>query len=381
MKKVIFSISGVLFLVVSGWLVNYFYQKSKTNPIVYEVEQPFRTKIIKKTVATGSIMPRKEIQVKPTVSGVIEALYVEAGQPIKAGQLIAKIKLVPNLEGLNRDQLSINSAQNNLETARINHKNAQIEYDRNKKLFDEKVISAQEFQRFETDLRIRKEALDAAQRNLGFTQQGAVQRSGGISNDIYSPVDGILLDVPVKVGGSVIERSNFNEGTTIAAIADMKSLVFEGKIDESEVGKIKEGMDLNLTIGAIEGKVFKAKLEYISPKGIAEEGAIKFNIRAVLLLEPGDYLRAGYSANADIVLSEKENTLAIKESWVDFKGDSAYIEIEKESQKFERKLIKTGISDGINIEVLEGADEKTRIKGAEKKKEEAPKTEEPKKQS
>lgn len=179
----------------------------------------------------------------------------------------------------------------------------------------------------------------------------------------------------------MIERSNFNEGTTIAAIADMKSLVFEGKIDESEVGKIKEGMDLNLTIGAIEGKVFKAKLEYISPKGIAEEGAIKFNIRAVLLLEPGDYLRAGYSANADIVLSEKENTLAIKESWVDFKGDSAYIEIEKESQKFERKLIKTGISDGINIEVLEGADEKTRIKGAEKKKEEAPKTEEPKKQS
>ena len=381
MKKVIFSISGVFFLVVSGWLVNYFYQKSKTNPIVYEIEQPFRTKIIKKTVATGSIMPRKEIQVKPTVSGVIEALYVEAGQPIKAGQLIAKIKLVPNLEGLNRDQLSINSAQNNLETARINHKNAQIEYDRNKKLFDEKVISAQEFQRFETDLRIRKEALDAAQRNLGFTQQGAVQRSGGISNDIYSPVDGILLDVPVKVGGSVIERSNFNEGTTIAAIADMQSLVFEGKIDESEVGKIKEGMDLNLTIGAIEGKVFKAKLEYISPKGIAEEGAIKFNIRAVLLLEPGDYLRAGYSANADIVLSEKENTLAIKESWVDFKGDSAYIEIEKESQRFERKLIKTGISDGINIEILEGADEKTRIKGAEKKKEEAPKTEEPKKQS
>jgi len=381
MKKVIFSISGVIFLVISGWLVNYFYQKSKTDPTIYQIEQPFRTTIIKKTVATGSILPRKEIQVKPTVSGVVEALYVEAGQSVRAGQLIAKIKLVPNLEGLNRDQLSLNSAQNNLETARINLNNAQIEYDRNKKLFDEKVISAQEFQRFEIDLRVRKEAVEAAQRNLGLTKQGAVQRSGGISNDIYSPVDGILLDVPVKVGSSVIERSNFNEGTTIATIADMNSLVFEGKIDESEVGKIKEGMDLNLTIGAIEGKIFKAKLEYISPKGITEEGAIKFNIRAVLLLEPGDYLRAGYSANADIVLSQKENTLAIKESWVEFKGDTAYIEIEKESQKFERKLIKTGISDGINIEVLEGADEKTRIKGQEKKKEEAPKVEEPKKQS
>ncbi|KOY85898.1 RND transporter MFP subunit [bacterium 336/3] len=372
MKKVMYIASAVLFVAISGWLINYFYQKSKKNPTIYVVEKPFSTTIIKKTVATGSITPRKEVQVKPSVSGVIEALYVEAGQPVKAGQLIAKVKLVPNLDGLNRDQLTLNTAQNNLETARINYQNSLIEFERNKKLYDQKVISHQEFVRFETDLNVRKEALNAAQRNLGLTQQGAVQRSGGVSNDVYSTVDGIILDVPVKVGSSVIERSNFNEGTTIAAIADMNSLVFEGKIDESEVGKLKEGMVLDLQVGAVEGKTFKAELEYISPKGVNEEGAIKFNIRAKILLKEGDYLRAGYSANADIVLEKKENILALKESWVEFKGDTAYVYIEKEPQVFTKKIVKTGISDGINIEIVSGVEKSAKIRGQEKKNEPKP---------
>jgi len=380
MKKVIYIVSAVLFVAISGWLINYFYQKSKKNPTIYVVEKPFSTTIIKKTVATGSITPRKEVQVKPSVSGVIEALYVEAGQPVKAGQLIAKVKLVPNLDGLNRDQLTLNTAQNNLETARINYQNSMIEFERNKKLYDQKVISHQEFVRFETDLNVRKEALNAAQRNLGLTQQGAVQRSGGVSNDVYSTVDGIILDVPVKVGSSVIERSNFNEGTTIAAIADMNSLVFEGKIDESEVGKLKEGMVLDLQVGAVEGKTFKAELEYISPKGVNEEGAIKFNIRAKILLKEGDYLRAGYSANADIVLEKKENILALKESWIEFKGDTAYVYVEKEPQVFTKKIIKTGISDGINIEITSGIEKGSKVRGQEKKNEPKPEEKE-KKQS
>lgn len=336
---------------------------------MYVLEKPFSTTIIKKTVATGSIVPRKEVQIKPSVSGVIEALYVEAGQPVKAGQLIAKVKLVPNLDGINRDQLSINTAQNNLETARINYQNALTEYERNKKLYEQKVISHQEFLRFETDLNVRKEAMIAAQKNLQLSQQGALQRSGGVSNDVYSTVDGIILDVPVKVGSSVIERSNFNEGTTIASVADMNSLVFEGKIDESEVGKLKEGMPLDLQVGAIEGKTFKAELEYISPKGVNEEGAIKFNIRAKILLEKGEHLRAGYSANADIVLDKKENVLALKESWIEFKGDTAYVYVEKEPQVFVKKPIKTGLSDGINIEIVGGLDRETKIRGAEKKNE------------
>ncbi|MCU0438196.1 MAG: efflux RND transporter periplasmic adaptor subunit [Raineya sp.] len=380
MKKVMYIVSAVLFVAISGWLINYFYQKSKKNPTIYVVEKPFSTTIVKKTVATGSITPRKEVQVKPSVSGVIEALYVEAGQPVKAGQLIAKVKLVPNLDGLNRDQLTLNTAQNNLETARINYQNSLIEFERNKKLYDQKVISHQEFVRFETDLNVRKEALNAAQRNLGLTQQGAVQRSGGVSNDVYSTVDGIILDVPVKVGSSVIERSNFNEGTTIAAIADMNSLVFEGKIDESEVGKLKEGMVLDLQVGAVEGKTFKAELEYISPKGVNEEGAIKFNIRAKILLKEGDYLRAGYSANADIVLEKKENILALKESWVEFKGDTAYVYVEKEPQVFTKKIVKTGISDGINIEIVSGVEKEAKIRGQEKKNDPKPEEKEKEKE-
>lgn len=380
MKKVKYIVFAVLFVSISAWLINYFYQKSKKNPTVYVVEKPFSTTIIKKTVATGSITPRKEVQIKPSVSGVIEALYVEAGQAVKAGQLIAKVKLVPNLDGINRDQLTINTAQNNVETARINYQNALIEYERNKKLYEQKVISHQEFLRFETDLNVRKEAMTAAQRNLVLSQQGALQRSGGVSNDVYSTVDGIILDVPVKVGSSVIERSNFNEGTTIASIADMNSLVFEGKIDESEVGKLKEGMIFDLQVGAVEGKTFQAELEYISPKGVNEEGAIKFNIRAKIVLKEGDYLRAGYSANADIVLDKKENILALKESWIEFKGDTAYVYVEKEPQVFTKKQVKTGLSDGINIEIVEGVDKGAKIRGAEKKNEAKPE-EKAKKQS
>lgn len=369
MKKVFFGITGAIFIVLSAWLGNYFYKKSKKDPIVYKTEKPFIKTIIKKSVATGSIKPRREIQVKPQVSGIIEELYVEAGERVTKGQVLARIRVVQNLDGKNRDQLGINTAQSSLQSAQINYNNAKIEHDRNQKLYEQKVISQQEFNRFKLDLNVRKQALDAAQDNLRLTQQGALQRAGNIANSVYSTVDGILLDVPVRTGTSVIERNNFNEGTTIAVVADMNNLVFEGTIDESEVGKIKEGMDLNLTIGAIENKVFKAKLEYISPKGKTEEGAIKFDIRAKLLLSKEDKLRAGYSANADIVLAKKVDVLAIKEKLLQFekskvkgKKDKAYIEIETSKQKFKRVDLKTGISDGINIEVIKGVKKTDKIK-------------------
>lgn len=179
---------------------------------------------------------------------------------------------------------------------------------------------------------------------------------------MYSTIDGMLLDVPVKVGTSIIERNNFNEGTTIATVADMRSLIFEGKIDESEVGKLKEGMDLLLTIGAIEGRVFNAKLEYIAPKGVDEEGSIKFPIRAEVLLDEKDFIRAGYSANADIVLDKRDKVIAIKESMLQFDKDQPYVEVETDPQKFEKRMIKTGLSDGINIEVVSGLDSKEKVK-------------------
>lgn len=361
-KKILIGIAVLLFVASSVWLGYYFYNKANTDQTEYKTEIPFTTVIIKKTVATGSIVPRREIMVKPQVSGIVEALYVEAGQTVKAGQLIAKIRVVQNLSGKNNDMRSINSAENQLEVSKVNLNNALIELERQKKLLEQKMISQQEFNRFQLDYNLQKEAVANGDRNLNLIRQNALQNSGQVSNDVYSTIDGVLLDVPVKVGSSVIERSNFNEGTTIASIADMQSLIFEGKIDESEVGKLKEGMNLDLTIGAIEGKIFKATLEYIAPKGTLDEGAIKFQIKAQVVLEQGDFIRAGYSANADIVLERKENVMAVKESLVQFQKDSVFVEVEAGEKKFEKKLIKTGISDGINVEVLSGIEKNAKIK-------------------
>ncbi|WP_026999818.1 efflux RND transporter periplasmic adaptor subunit [Eisenibacter elegans] len=362
MKKVIFGSFGLVFILLSGWLGVYFYGKSKKDPVIYQTVSPKDTTIIKKTVATGAIVPRREIQIKPQVSGVIQDLLIEAGQTVREGQLVASIRLVPNLTGINSDQISINSARTNMEAASINFRNAEIELARQKKLFEQQVISEQEYNRFLLDFKVQQENMAAARKNLELVQTGAIQRSGGALNSVYSTVTGVVLDVPVKAGSSVIERSNFNEGTTIASVADMQSLVFEGKIDESEVGKIKEGMELMLTIGAIEGKVFKAVLEYISPKGVQEEGAIKFDIRARLVLQEGDYLRAGYSATAEIVLDKREKTLAISENVLIIEKGSTFVEVEVKNQVFERRLIKTGISDGLFVEVLSGLKPTDKVK-------------------
>lgn len=372
-RKIFIGLIITGFILLSFWLSAYFYNKSVSDPVIHKTEKAFFTDITKKTVATGSIVPRREVQIKPQASGIVEALYVQAGEPVKAGQLIAKVRLVQSISGKNNDMINSNNSKNMLDNATINLKNAQIEHDRQKKLFDEKVISEQEYNRNLVDLNLRKEGVRTAEENMLLINRGILQNSGGVANEIYSTVEGTILDVPVKVGSSVVERNNFNEGTTIAIVADMNSLVFEGKIDESEVGKLKEGMNLKLNIGAIADKSFPAELEYISPKGIEKEGAIKFDIRAKLKLDENDKLRAGYSASADIVLDNKKKVLAIKESMLQFgkgeKGkDSVFVEIETTKNKFAKKLIKTGISDGLNIEILSGVTEKDKIKIPEEQK-------------
>ncbi|MBC5994821.1 efflux RND transporter periplasmic adaptor subunit [Pontibacter cellulosilyticus] len=355
MKKVLLGLFIILFLGLSGGLGYYFYKKSNTDPVVYKTEAPFETEIVKKTVATGSIVPRKEVQVKSQVSGIVQELYAEAGEVVKKGQLLAKIKIVPNM-------VSVNNAETQLQTAKLNFNEAKRELARYEQLYEQKVIPEQEYQKYKADYNLKREALQAAESNLLLVREGASRKSGQSSNLVYSTIDGMLLDVPVKVGTSIIERNNFNEGTTIATVADMRSLIFEGKIDESEVGKLKENMDLLLTIGAIENRVFDAKLEYIAPKGVLEEGSIKFPIRAKVLLDEKDFIRAGYSANADIVLDKRDKVLAIKESMLKFDKDQPYVEVETAPQVFEKRVIKTGLSDGINIEVVSGLDKKEKIK-------------------
>lgn len=347
----------VFFSACFGGTIYYLYGKSQEKPMVYKTEEPAKQTIIKKTVATGSVVPRKEIEIKPQVSGLISKLYVEAGDLVKKGDLIASIRIIPNM-------VNLNNAENRVNRARIALKNAKRDYDRNKKLFEEGVIAEASYQQFELVLNNSQEEITAAEDNLQLIRSGATKKSGKTGNtNVRATISGMVLDVPVEEGNSVIEANTFNDGTTIVSVADMEEIIFEGKVDESEVGKIRAGMDLLLTIGAIEGEQFDAELEYIAPKGVEENGAIQFEIRAALQLKAGQFIRAGYSANADIVLDRRDSVLSINESLLQFdENDSSYVEVEVGEQEFEKRNVKTGLSDGINIEVLSGVNATDKIK-------------------
>ena len=408
MKKGCLIAVLVVIGLMSVWLVYYFMVQYKKDPVVYEYVKPEMNDIIKKAVASGSIKPRKEVNIKPQVSGVIDKLFVEAGEVVTKGQKLALIKLIPS-------EVNINSAKSNLELAKIryddavrelerqqqvnnrkldiqqaeaNYNVAAKELTRQKSLHEQGVISDQELQQFELDaelkknvyenmkitssntlasaqidVEIRKQELDAARNNLQLLREGKTSNSGQISNVVTSTMNGMVLDVPVEEGSSVIERNNFNEGTNIAVVADMGSLIFEGTIDESDVGKLKVGMPLVLKIGAIANEEFEGILEFISPKGTIEEGTVNFKIKAAIKNENTEsFLRAGYSANADIILQRKDKVISINERDIVFKDDKAFVELVKGEQEFEEKEIETGLSDGVLIEVVSGLDTTTQIK-------------------
>jgi HlyD family secretion protein len=362
LKYLLFGLLAFLFV----WVLWFLYQKSVTAPDEFTIEKPKKATIIKKTVANGSIVPRKEILIKPVVSGIIRELYVEAGDLVKKDQPLAKIQIVP-------DMMQLSSAEQRVNAATIGVQNAQLNFDRNKPLADKGVISAAEMQGFDIALKNAKQELDAAEEALKVVRDGISNKSAG-NTVVRSTINGMVLDVPVKEGNSVIERNNFNEGTTIAAIADMNDLIFQGKVDESEVGKVKMEMPVKITVGAIENASWDAVLEYIAPKGVEENGAIQFEIRAAVKLNEGQSLRSGYSANADIELERRDSVLSVPESIVTFntKGDSAFVEVKEmkgDDINWKRTWIKTGLSDGINLEVLSGVDATTELKGAKKEEE------------
>jgi HlyD family secretion protein len=339
-----------------AWTLWFLYKRAETRPIEYKTVTPQVMDIVKKTVAPGAIVPRKEVAIKPRVSGVISKLEVEPGDYVKERALIATIQIIP-------DVVRLNSAESALKTAQINHDNAQLELERFRRLHEQRLISDTDFNQHKLNAELKRQELEAAENNLQLVKVGASKKSGKVSNVVYSTVSGMVLEVPVKEGGSVIEANNFNEGTTIASIADMNDMLFQGRVDESEVGKIKVGMPVSISIGALgSDQRFEGKLEYISPKGILKDGTIEFEVKAAVSLKEGVFLRANYSANADIILERRDQVLALSESLLRFENGKPYVEVEVAPQRFERREVELGLSDGINVEIKAGIDANTRVK-------------------
>ena len=350
----------------------YIYSKDKTNPVVFQTETASIKTIVKKTVATGNIVPKEEVFIKPNISGIIHEIFVVAGDVVVAGDLIAKVKVVPNINSLNSAKNNINSAKTQVETARLALESQKSIYLRQKELFDKAVVSANEFDQAllsynQAQQRYNQEnvLLTAAQQTFDIVKTGTAKGLGAAANtEIRATVSGMILDIPVKVGNQVIESNNFNDGTTIATIADVEKMIFEGKVDESEVGKITENLPLEITVGAIENKKFNAVLDFIAPKGVSENGAIQFEIKGTLNNQNATFIRAGLSANASIILARAENVLSIKEALVQYdpKTKKPFVEIATGAQKFQRKEISLGVSDGLYVEVLEGVTQQDNIK-------------------
>lgn len=364
MKKFLkITLLVVLAVVLLGTFV-FLYMKSKPKTIVYETQKAEITDLEKTTVATGKVEPRDEILIKPQISGIISELYKEAGQPIKKGEVIAKVKVIPELGQLN-------AAESRVRLSEISARQAETDFTRIAKLYKEKLISSEEYEKSEVTLKQAREEMQTAKDALEIIKEGITKSSASFSSTmIRSTIDGLILDIPVKAGNSVIMSNTFNDGTTIATVANMNDLIFRGKIDETEVGRIHEGMPVKLTIGALQNLTFDAVLEYISPKGVEENGANQFEIKAAIRVPDSVQIRSGYSANAEVVLQRANKVLAVPEGIIEFSGDSTFVYVLTDSlpeQKFQRKQVTTGMSDGIKIEVKKGINANDKVRGAEKK--------------
>jgi len=358
MKKGVTVTILIFIAIVFFGALYYLYAKNQESPIVYKTEKAEIKTIVKNTIATGNVKPDEEVLIKPNISGIIEQVYIKAGENIKAGDMIAKIRVVANVS-------NVSSTQNQVQTAKIALDNQEKIFQRQKVLFEKDVISANDFDAAQLAYQQAKQNYLATRQSLDIVKTGTTSSFGSYANTlIRSTVTGMVLDVPVKVGNQVIESNNFNEGTTIASVADVGKMIFVGKIDESEVGKIKENMPIEITVGAIENKKFLAVLTYIAPKGIVENGAIQFEIKASLENKDATFIRAGLSANASIILEKADKVLAIKESLVQFdkKTQKPYVEIETSLQKFQRKDLVLGVSDGIYVQIKSGIKASDKIK-------------------
>ena len=353
-------VAAIVALIFIGTFV-FLYEKSQPKPVEYTEFTPKMADVLKTTVITGKIEPRNEVSVKPQISGIITEICKEAGDYVQAGEVIAKVKVIPDM-----GQLS--SAQARVRLAEINLKQAQVDYGREEQLFKKQLVSADEFDKVKQAMKQAREEVTAAEDALQVVRDGVSKSNASASSTlIRSTISGIILDIPVKVGNSVILANTFNDGTTIASVANMNDLIFRGNIDETEVGRLSTGMTMKITIGALQDLKFDARLEYIAPKATDQNGANQFEIKAAVNLPSNaTNIRSGYSANAEIVLAEAKNVLAVQESAIEFDDDDTYVYVikgEGDKQTYERRKVQTGISDGIHIEIRSGVKPNERIRG------------------
>lgn len=357
MKKIIKIVVIVGTAVSLLFVLKYFKDANASDIMDYETESPFYTSIVKEVIATGKLNPEDEIELKPQVSGIIDKILVEEGDIVKRGDLIARIRVVPN-------EQAVISANSRINSARLSYNNAKTLFDRSKKLFEKGVISKQDFENSELSMEQSKEGLTQAQNDYKIIKKGTLTGGSAANTNILAQISGTILEIPVREGDQVIESNNFNAGTTIATVADMTIMIFEGQVDETEVSKIEEGSEIKVILGALEEEEFNAKLTFVAPKGIELAGAVQFVIKANVNIPQNINVRAGYSANAIIKTGNKENILCIKESLLQFNRitDKPFVEIQQEDGSYKIKNVEIGISDGINVEILEGVTENDKIK-------------------
>ena len=354
-------IAAIIALIFMGTFV-FLWQKSQPKEVVYSEFTPEMNEVKKTTIITGKIEPRNEVNVKPQISGIITELLKDPGDYVQAGEIIAKVKVIP-------DMAQLSSAESRVRLAGLNLQQAKVDYEREKNLYDQKLVSADEYDQIAQKLKQAKEELMASQDALQVVRDGVSKSNASASSTLVrSTISGVILDIPVKVGNSVILSNTFNDGTTIASVANMNDLIFRGNIDETEVGQLYNGMPMKIIIGALQDLKFDASLEYISPKAVESNGANQFEIKAAVKVAKDDKIRSGYSANAEIVLGQVQKALTIPESAIEFSGDSTFVYIVKGSGKqktYERKQVETGLSDGVNIEIKKGLTAKDKVRGPE----------------
>jgi HlyD family secretion protein len=330
--------------------------------VVYNEFTPKLDSIQKTTIITGKIEPRNEVNIKPQISGIISELLKEPGDYVNAGDVIAKVKVIP-------DMAQLSSAEMRVRLAEINLKQAETDFQREENLYNQKLVSADEFDKTKMSLAQAKHEKIAAQDALEVVRDGVSKSNAKASSTlIRSTISGVILDIPVKVGNSVILSNTFNDGTTIATVANMNDLIFRGNIDETEVGQLVSGMNMKITIGALQDLKFDAALEYISPKAVESNGTNQFEIKAAVKLTEGGKIRSGYSANAEIILAKADKVLTIPESAIEFSGDSTFVYVikgEGKNKNYNRTYVETGLSDGVNIEIKKGITDKDKVRGPE----------------